>query len=128
MVKTQEVTKDLLAFATSLRSLSESEKGQLLAFVMGAKARLQAYRETGHNFLASNSREEVESDMDQLHQALILAAEKLGFTFKEIDQQTIKNEQGKEVTYQGMVKELQEDYASSTKTFRKQRAVLATKY
>lgn len=128
MVKTQEVTKDLLAFATSLRTLSESEKGQLLAFVMGAKARLQAYRETGHNFLASNSREEVESDMDQLYQALILAAEKLGFTFEEIDQQKLQNAESREVSYQDLVKELYEDYASSAKTFRKQRAVLATKY
>lgn len=78
--------------------------------------------------MASNSREEVESDMDQLHQALILAAEKLGITFEEIDQQKLQNVEGREVSYQDLVKELYEDYASSAKTFRKQRAVLATKY
>lgn len=128
MVKTKEVNEALLAFATSLRPLSDGERQNLLAFVMGAKARLQAYWETGHNFLASNSREEVESDMDQLHQALLLAADKLGISFEEINNQTIKKSNDEAVSYQDMLKELQTDYASASKKFKNQRAWLATKY
>lgn len=128
MVKTKEVNEALLAFATSLRPLSDGERQNLLAFVMGAKARLQAYWETGHNFLASISREEVESDMDQLHQALLLAADKLGISFEEIDNQTIKKSDDEAVTYQDMLEELQTDYASASKKFKNQRAWLATKY
>lgn len=128
MVKTKEVNETLLAFATSLRPLSEGDRQELLAFLMSAKARLQVYWKTGHNFLASTSPEEVETDMDQLHQILLLAADKLGITFEEIDNQMIKKADDEEMSYQDMLEELQTDYTSASKKFKKQRAWLATKY
>jgi hypothetical protein len=86
MEKTSDVSQTLLSFATSLRTLSETEKQNLLTFLMKAKARLEAYQKTGHNFLASESPNLVEQDMNQLHKAITLACEKLAISYDAIDE------------------------------------------
>ena len=86
MEKTSDVSQALLSFATSLRTLSDLEKQNLLTFLMKAKARLEAYQKTGHNFLASQSPELVEQDMNQLYKAITLACEKLGISYDAIDE------------------------------------------
>mgnify|MGYP001668618669 CR=1 FL=1 len=58
--------------STTLRTLTKSDKDSLTHLLMEGKARLDAYYETGHNFLASSSKEVVESDMLKLHKALQL--------------------------------------------------------
>ena len=99
---------------------------------MEGKARLDAYYETGHNFLASSSKEVVESDMLKLHKALQLSAEKLGIDYDDIDNQILlsKSEEGEdqEVSYKHIKEQLLTDYSSANKAFRTRRRNLASTY
>lgn len=129
IVSTQEVTQTLLAFSTSLRSLTPQAKSATYAYLMQAKARLEAYQKTGHNFLASESPELVEQDMNQLYKALTLACEKIGITYDAIDELVLESPDGDEkLTYNQIYQELFDDYVASTKQFRSQRRWLASKY
>lgn len=116
-----------MALSTSLRPLTDEDKAKLTAILIDGKARLDAYRQTGHNFLASNSAQEVESDMNQLYKALQLGAEKLGITFDQIDEQTITTEDG-QLSYADYQNALLTDYSNANKHFRSQRRWLAGKY
>lgn len=129
MVPTQEVNQILLAFSTSLRSLTPETQHVISAYLMQAKARLEAYQKTGHNFLASESPELVEQDMNQLYKALTLACEKIGITYDAIDDLILESPDGDEkLTYNQIYQELFDDYMRSTKKFRAQRRWLAGKY
>ncbi len=129
MEKTSDVSQALLSFATSLRTLSETEKQNLLTFLMKAKARLEAYQKTGHNFLASESPEFVEQDMNQLYKAITLACEKLGISYDAIDELDFESpDWAGRLTYEQIYQELFDDYSSATKKFRDERKLLAGKY
>lgn len=132
IIKTEDFTKDLLWFSTSLRPLTSWDRDVLTHLLMQGKARLDAYYETGHNFLASSSKEVVESDMLKLHKALQLWAEKLGIAYDEIDNQSLisKAEEGEEqeISYNHIKEQLLTDYSSANKHFKSQRRRLASKY
>lgn len=129
IVSTQEVNQTLLAFSTSLRPLTPQAKSATYAYLMQAKARLEAYQKTGHNFLASESPELVEQDMNLLHKAIVLACEKLGISYDAIDELVLESSDGDErLTYDEIYQNLFDDYAASTKQFRYQRRWLASKY
>ena len=132
IIKTEDFTKDLLWFSTSLRPLTSWDRDVLTHLLMQGKARLDAYYETGHNFLASSSKEVVESDMLKLHKALQLWAEKLGIVYDEIDNQSLisKAEEGEEqeISYKYIKEQLLTDYSSANKHFKSQRRRLASKY
>ena len=132
IIKTEDFTKDLLWLLTTLRTLTKSDKDRLTHLLMEGKARLDAYYETGHNFLASSSKEAVESDMLKLHKALQLWAEKLRITYDEIDNQSLvsKDEEGEEqeISYKHIKEQLLTDYSSANKHFKSQRRRLASKY
>ena len=129
MEKTSDVSQTLLSFATSLRTLSETEKQNLLTFLMRAKARLEAYQNTGHNFLVSDSPELVEQDMNQLYKAILLSCEKLGISYDAIDELDFDSPGwDKKLTYDQIYQELFDDYSAATKKFRSQRRLLAGKY
>ena len=131
IIKTEDFTKDLLWFSTSLRPLTSWDRDALTHLLMQGKARLDAYYETGHNFLASSSKEVVESDMLKLHKALQLWAEKLGIAYDEIDNQSLisKAEEGEqEISYKHIKEQLLTDYSSANKHFKSQRRRLASKY
>ena len=132
IIKTEDFTKDLLWFSTSLRPLTQWGRDNLTHLLMQGKARLDAYYETGHNFLASSSKEVVESDMLKLHKALQLWAEKLGIAYDDIDNQSLvsKDEEGEEqeISYKHIKEQLLTDYSSANKHFRSQRRRLASKY
>lgn len=132
MIKTEEVTASILGFATSMRPLTEQDKNQLIGFLLSGKSALDAYYETGHNFLASSSKEAVEEDMLKLHKALHLGAEKLGIDYEQIDEQTHKiiDEEGNtsETQYQDVKKSFLTDYTKANKHFKSQRRRLASKY
>lgn len=129
IVSTQEVTQTLLAFSTSLRPLTPENQRIIYEYLMQAKARLEAYQATGHNFLASESPELVEQDMNLLHKAIVLACEKLGISYDAIDELVLESLDGDErLTYDQIYQELFDDYARSTKKFRAQRRWLAGKY
>ena len=130
IIKTEDFTKDLLGFATSLRPLTPWDREALTHLLMEGKARLDAYYETGHNFLASSSKEVVESDMLKLHRALQLWAEKLGIIYDDDKQSLIsKSEEGEqEISYKHIKEQLLTDYSSANKHFKSQRRRLASKY
>ena len=132
IIKTEDFTKDLLWFSTSLRPLTSWDRDALTHLLMQGKARLDAYYETGHNFLASSSKEVVESDMLKLHKALQLWAEKLGIAYDDIDNQSLisKAEEGEnqEISYKHIKEQLLTDYSSANKHFKSQRRRLASKY
>ena len=132
IIKTEDFTKDLLWFSTSLRPLTSWDRDTLTHLLMQGKARLDAYYETGHNFLASSSKEVVESDMLKLHKALQLWAEKLGIAYDDIDNQSLisKSEEGEnqEISYKHIKEQLLTDYSTANKHFKSQRRRLASKY
>ena len=131
IIKTEDFTKNLLWFSTSLRPLTPWDRDALTHLLMQGKARLDAYYETGHNFLASSSKEVVESDMLKLHKALQLWAEKLGIAYDDIDNQSLisKSEEGEqEISYKHIKEQLLTDYSSANKHFKSQRRRLASKY
>ena len=130
IIKTEDFTKNLLWFSTSLRPLTPWDRDNLTHLLMEGKARLDAYYETGHNFLASSSKEVVESDMLNLHKALQLWAEKLGIIYDDDKQSLIsKSEEGEqEISYKHIKEQLLTDYFSANKHFKSQRRRLASKY
>ena len=131
IIKTEDFTKDLLWFSTSLRPLTPWDREALTHLLMQGKARLDAYYETGHNFLASSSKEVVESDMLKLHRALQLWAEKLGIIYDDDKQSLIsKSEEGEdqEISYKHIKEQLLTDYSTANKHFKSQRRRLASKY
>ena len=131
IIKTEDFTKDLLWFATSLRPLTPWDRESLTYLLMEGKARLDAYYETGHNFLASSSKEVVESDMLKLHKALQLWAEKLGIAYDENDNQSLiskAEEREQEILYKHIKEQLLTDYSTANKHFKSQRRRLASKY
>ena len=127
--KTSDVSQTLLSFATSLRALFEADKQNFLTFLMRAKARLEAYQNTGHNFLVSDSPELVEQDMNQLYKAILLSCEKLGISYDAIDELDFDSPGwDKKLTYDQIYQELFDDYNNATKKFRNERRWLAGKY
>ncbi len=127
--KTSDVSQTLLSFATSLRALYGADKQNFLTFLMRAKARLEAYQNTGHNFLVSDSPELVEQDMNQLYKAILLSCEKLGISYDAIDELDFDSPGwDKKLTYDQIYQELFDDYSAATKKFRAQRRWLAGKY
>ena len=132
IIKTEDFTKDLLWFSTSLRPLTSWDRDALTHLLMQGKARLDAYYETGHNFLASSSKEVIESDMLKLHKALQLWAEKLGIAYDDIDNQSLISKaeewEEQEISYKHIKEQLLTDYSSANKHFKSQRRRLASKY
>lgn len=127
-LKTKEVTQSLMRFAMSLRPLTSEDKNQLSWILVLVKARLDAYKQTGHNFLASDRPEEVESDMQDLYQGMQLAVNKLGIRFEEINQLQFVNSEGESYSYDAIYESLIAEYEAAKKKFSSQRRSLAAKY
>ena len=112
---TKEISKKLLDFWATLNTPSDAEKAEILSTLVDAKARLEAYYETGHNFLASEDLAHIESDMNELHMAIDMVCKKLGLKYAKIDSETAK-------------KNLISDYKKALSTFKNERARLAGEY
>ena len=113
--KTKTISEKLLAFGTSLKTPTEEEKSLAKEILREAKSRLEAYYNTGHNFLASENITHIESDMNELHMAINMVYEKLNLKYKDIDtEELIKNQIS--------------GYHHASSVFKKQRAKLAKKY
>ena len=112
---TKEISKKLLDFWATLNTPSDTEKDEILKTLVDAKARLEAYYQSWHNFLASENLAHIESDMNELHMAIDMVCKKLGLKYAEIDSETTKEN-------------LISDYNNSFSVFKKQRAKLAKKY
>ena len=112
---TKEISKKLLDFWATLNTPSDTEKAEILNTLVDAKARLEAYYQSWHNFLASEDLAHIESDMNELHMVIDMVCKKLGLEYTNIDSETAK-------------KNLISDYNNSFSVFKKQRAKLAGKY
>ncbi len=112
---TKEISKKLLDFWATLNTPSDAEKAEILNTLVDAKARLEAYYQSWHNFLASEDLAHIESDMNELHMAIDMVCKKLGLEYTNIDSETAKEN-------------LISDYNNSFSVFKKQRAKLARKY
>ena len=112
---TKEISKKLLDFWATLNTPSDTEKAEILNTLIDAKARLEAYYQTWHNFLASEDLAHIESDMNELHMAIDMVCKKLGLEYTKIDSETAK-------------KNLISDYNKTLSTFKDERARLASKY
>ena len=112
---TKEISKKLLDFWATLNTPSDTEKDEILNTLVDAKARLEAYYQSWHNFLASEDLAHIESDMNELHMAIDMVCKKLGLKYAEIDTETTKEN-------------LISDYNNSSSVFKKQRTLLASKY
>ena len=112
---TKEISKKLLDFWATLNTPSDTEKAEILSTLVDAKARLEAYYETGHNFLASEDLAHIESDMNELHMAIDMICKKINLKYAEIDSKTAK-------------KNLISDYKKALSTFKGVRARLAGEY
>ena len=113
--KTKTISEKLLAFGTSLKSPTEEERSLVKAALREAKSRLEAYYNTGHNFLASENITLIESDMNELHMAINMVCEKLNLKYKDIDsEELIKNQIS--------------GYHHASSIFKSQRSRLAAKY
>ena len=112
---TKEISKKLLDFWATLNIPSDAEKAEILSTLVDAKARLEAYYETGHNFLASEDLAHIESDMNELHMAIDMVCKKINLKYAEIDSKTAK-------------KNLISDYNNSFSTFKGKRTKLAWEY
>ena len=113
--KTKTISEKLLAFGTSLKSPTKEEELIAKEILREAKARLEAYYKTGHNFLASENMAQIESDMNELHMAISMVCEKLNLEYKDIDsEELIKNQIS--------------GYHHASSVFKNQRSRLAAKY
>ena len=113
--KTKTISEKLLAFGTSLKSPTKEEESIAKEILREAKARLEAYYKTGHNFLASENMAQIESDMNELHMAISMVCEKLNLKYKDIDsEELIKNQIS--------------GYHHASSVFKNQRSRLAAKY
>ena len=113
--KTKTISEKLLAFGTSLKTPTEEERSLAKAALREAKSRLEAYYNTGHNFLASENITHIESDMNELHMAINMVCEKLNLKYKDIDsEELIKNQIS--------------GYHHASSIFKSQRSRLAAKY
>ena len=113
--KTKTISEKLLAFGTSLKTPTEEEKSLAKEILREAKSRLEAYYNTGHNFLASENITHIESDMNELHMAINMVCEKLNLKYKDIDtEELIKNQIS--------------GYHHASSIFKSQRSRLAAKY
>ena len=112
---TKEISKKLLDFWATLNTPSDAEKAEILNTLVDAKARLEAYYQSWHNFLASEDLAHIESDMNELHMAIDMVCKKLDLKYAEIDSETAK-------------KNLISDYKKALSTFKDERAKLARKY
>ena len=113
--KTKTISEKLLAFGTSLKSPTKEEESIAKEILREAKAWLEAYYKTGHNFLASENMAQIESDMNELHMAISMVCEKLNLEYKDIDsEELIKNQIS--------------GYHHASSVFKNQRSRLAAKY
>ncbi|MDR0282010.1 MAG: hypothetical protein LBI53_01440 [Candidatus Peribacteria bacterium] len=74
---TKETTDFIMAGLTKLKPTSSAyDKNQYNFAVMEAKARLDMYKQSGHNFLKSNEASKIEQDMRELERALLLVVQR----------------------------------------------------
>lgn len=120
-----EVITDL---SSKVEALNTRELNYLKKNLIQWKVRLDYYRERWHNFLASNEKEVIEKDMKRLEKSIILGTNKLWISLNDIKNQQATDDNGTNLTYASIRKDLESSYNKSLVQFKRERRVLAAKY
>ena len=71
------ICDSITELSSKIGGLDTNEENYMKKNLIQGWVRLKYYREKGHNFLASNEKDEIEKDMKRLEKSIILGAEKL---------------------------------------------------
>ena len=116
---TTRLTEFINRFVSIPGTLPPTEEAALSSYLSNGLARVDYYKKTGHNFVASQDKTKVEIDMRNLYTAITQWAEKLGTDITTIRWNT-------QYTY--LVGDLTDDYDASMENFKTQRRNLELKY
>lgn len=116
---TTRLTEFINRFVAIPGALPPTEEAALRNYLSNGLARVDYYKKTGHNFVASQDKTKVEIDMRNLYTAITQWAEKLGTDIATIRWNT---------QYTSLVGDLTTDYDTSMENFKTQRRNLELKY
>lgn len=122
------ISEAITDVASKIGNLNERELNYMKKNMIQGKVRLDYYREIGHNFLASNEKDKIENDMKRLEKAIILGSNKLGINITDIQNLQAKDDNGGNLTYDQIKKNLTNSYKKSLVQFKRERKNLAIKY
>ncbi len=116
---TTRLTDFINRFVALPGALSPTEEAALRNYLSNGLARVDYYKKTGHNFVASQDKTKVEIDMRNLYTAITQWSEKLGTDLSTIRWTT---------EYTSLNWDLTTDYDTSMENFKTQRRNLELKY
>jgi len=114
--------------SSKIGTLDAKEDNYMKKNLIEWRARFKYYRETGHNFLASNEKEQIEKDMKRLEKSLILWSGKLWKNLNDIETMQARDDLWWNITYDSIQKDLKNSYDKSLIQFKRERRNLAIKY
>lgn len=114
--------------SSKIGKLDPKEENYMKKNLIQGWARLKYYRESWHNFLASNEKKQIERDMKRLEKSIILWVDKLWITLTGIETMQAIDDLGNNLTYAIVQKDLKSSYDKSLIQFKRERRNLAIKY
>lgn len=124
---TTKITNEIQHFLVSPK-LDDQQKAVLTSYMVEGLSRLDAYGNTGHNFLGSQERTKVEPDLRNLYHAVLEAAKKLQPHLQSASSSELLGAFRASNEYQTLNDALREDYQSAFDNFKKRRRNLTLKY
>lgn len=122
------ISDTITDLSSKIGGLDAKEENYMKKNLIQGRVRLRYYRENGHNFLASNEKEQIEKDMKRLEKSLVLWVNKLWKTLTDIETMQATDDLGNNLTYDILKKDLTNSYNKSLIQFKRERRNLAIKY
>ncbi len=122
------ISDSITDLSSKIGTLDAKEENYMKKNLIEWRARFKYYRETGHNFLASNEKEQIEKDMKRLEKSLILWSGKLWKNLNDIETMQARDDLWWNITYDSIQKDLKNSYDKSLIQFKRERRNLAIKY
>ncbi len=122
------ISDTITDLSSKIGGLDTKEENYMKKNLIQGRVRLKYYRENGHNFLASNEKEQIEKDMKRLEKSLVLWVNKLWKTLTDIETMQATDDLGNNLTYDILKKDLTNSYNKSLIQFKRERRNLAIKY
>ena len=122
------ITETITNLSSKIGQLDANETNYMQKNLIQWWVRLKYYREIGHNFLASNEKDQIEKDMKRLEKSIILWVGKLGKTLTDIESMNATDDTGANLTYDTVKDDLKNSYSKSLIQFKRERRNLAVKY
>lgn len=122
------ISDTITDLSSKIGGLDAKEENYMKKNLIQGRVRLKYYRENGHNFLASNEKEQIEKDMKRLEKSLVLWVNKLWKTLTDIETMQATDDLGNNLTYDTLKKDLSNSYDKSLIQFKRERRNLAIKY